>query len=285
MAAKEDLLRILEDVVEKALKENRGTIGKLREYGDKLNYLASKDIVKGDVNVLLIAIASSSHMIGKGEEEDRETIKSLAVQMVLLWFAGYATSAATTACCAFEMGWDDSIWDRLMAEQDDIVADAGFGDVTYDQVNGSMPLLESYITEIVRLYPAASGINRRADKDVVVLGRLVRAGESLMLEFPGAMRDERIYETPDTVIIDRFLKEKNVSPPPKIACFGSPGSVHYCLGAALAKVFMKTTLAVLLRKYRFRLDPKQSRAYTTAPEFTPKSKVVVNYFGKRKAET
>ncbi len=280
-AAKEKILARLASVVEKNLVEKADTISRLREYGDNLSYKGSKDIKNGDVNVLLIAIARSGLKTGREQNKNPEEIKDLCNLILLIWFAGFATSAATTSCAAFEMGLNQDIWSQLVAEQDGIVTKAGSETVTYEQANTQMPLLDSYITEILRMRPALPFLSRKTTKDLEILGYYVKAGSVVSCDFSSAMRDEAMYPDPDTLKVDRFVKKPGKPSPPRVISFGGPGNPHHCIGAALSKIVMKTTLAVLLREYRLEMDPKQSRAYAKVPEEIPKSKVVVTSVEKR----
>lgn len=279
--AKRELVVILRGAVLSKLRDSTDTIGSLREYGENLSYQANKDIITGDVDVLLIAIACSDLKTGT-TSNDLEVIDSLCNLMLLIWFAGYATSAATSSCALFELGWDKSIVAQLTKEQEDLIsAAAGDRAVTYDQTNTQMPLLDSYITEIMRLHPAASGLSRRAAADAEVMGRYVKKDTTVLVSLANAMRDERFYPQPNTLKVDRFVPKKGEPPATKILSFGGPGSPHYCLGGALSKVLMKTTFAVLLRNYSIELNPTQSREYYSIPEQVPKSRVVIDEFSRR----
>ncbi len=281
MRSKREVLEILENVILENLEKNADIIERLRSYGDKLSHEGSKDIVKGEVNMLLIMTAFSDLKTGKGQNNDPNTIARISSLLLSVWFAGYATTAATTTAASLQLGFEKSIWDPLQEEQDRIVSEAESKEVTYDQILSKMPLLESFITEILRLYPAIIGASRKASQDINVLGHYVEAGSIIFFDFISAMRDERMYEDPHTLKVDRFVKEKGKTPAPRIFTFGTPGSPHFCLGAALAGVLMKTTFSVLLREYKMELDPRQSREYTLVPEIVPKSKVVVRCFERR----
>lgn len=282
MMARDDMTDFLKKLISTTVVEKKHVIDKLREYGDSLSYKGSRDIRSGEVNVMLIAIAKSGLATDADAENNPEEVSTLANLMLLLWFAGYATSAATTSCAAFEMGLDADVWSQLRAEQDAITAQAGGPEVTYPQTQ-AMPLLDSFITEMLRMYPAAASI-RAATADMSVLGRHVRNGEKVFLDFPAVMRDQALFDTPEELHVDRFVKKPGAQTPPAVLAFGAPGSPHYCLGAALAKVMMKTTLSVLLREYDMVLEPGQSKKYAIAPDNTPRSKVVVSGFERRRAD-
>ncbi len=131
------------------------------------------------------------------------------------------------------------------------------------------------------MHPAIPGMSRKTTKDLEILGHYVKAGSIVSCDFSSAMRDEAMYPDPDIVKVDRFVKKQGKPSPPRVVSFGGPGSPHYCIGAALSKILMKTTLAVLLREYRLEMDPKQSREYTKVPDEAPKSKVIVTSAWKR----
>ncbi len=281
LKAQREIVAVLERVFKRNLSEKKDILEKLREYGENLAYQGTKDIRKGDVNVLLIAMANSDLKTGADEANDPDVVKKLMSLMLLLWFAGYATSAATSSCAAFEMGMDPNIWSTLEAEQNAIVAAAGSKDVTFEQVTSMMPLLDSFLTEMLRMHPAVIGVARVVAKDLNLLGHYVKAGDKVFLDFMAAMRDHRMYPDADKLIVDRFVRKPGKPSPPRVVSFGGPGSPHYCLGAALAKVLMKTTFAVLLREYHVEMDPKQSKKYGFIPDETPVSKVVVQKFEKR----
>ncbi len=280
--ARDDIMAILADVVRRDLKERAETINKLREYGDDIMKLGVKDITTGEVDILLVLIANSSLSTEPDAPIDEEVVVSLCWPMLLLWTAGYQTSAVTSMCTSFEMGLDESIHAKLVAEQDAIVAEAG-GDVavTYEQTVSEMPLLDSFITEMLRLHPAAPAVGRKIVKDVEILGRFVSKDTKIFCDIEAAHRNANIYPDPHTIVVDRFLKREGQPKPPPVLSFGAPGSPHYCIGALLAKVLMKTTFATLLREYTYKLKPGQTTKYRVFPEPVPKSDVVVNSFQRR----
>ena len=276
MRARNEILQILEDVIRRALVEHARTIQRLRAYGDRIAALSARDIATGEVNVLLVLLASSDLSTEPGAANDSATIARLARLLVVLWFAGYMTSAATTSCAAFELGFSPSIHDALYAEQAALDPE-----LTYSQVQSEMPLLDAYLTEVLRMHPPIPGIHRKPTRDVAILGRRVPAGTTIYFELEPSMRDPRLYPNPEQLQIDRFLKRPGVPSPPRILSFGPPGDVHHCLGSAMSRVLMKATLAVLLREYTMVLDEKQSRRYSYIPEDSPSSKVRVKELRKR----
>jgi cytochrome P450 len=81
-----------------------------------------------------------------------------------------------------------------------------------------------------------AGTLRYAVRDFDLRGRRISEGEMLMLSFGGANRDPEVYERPDTLDLDREVKD--------LLAFGH--GPHYCLGANLARQEMGAMLDALL---------------------------------------
>ena len=140
-----------------------------------------------------------------------------------------------------------------------------------------MPLLDSFVTEVIRVHPAGGSMIRVANKDVEIMGHYVRRGTLVNLDFLAAHTDESIFPNAHQLIPDRFMHGKTRN----ILSFGAPGSAHYCSGSALAKMQLKCLLSNLLRNYNFTLDEKQSREFRYVPEISPISGVVLSNITKR----
>ncbi len=282
MKSRNALMDMIAKVVRKNLRERSGEINKLREYGDSIMKEGVKEVAVGNVDILLVLVAESSLSTEPGAAIDEEVVESLCYSILLLWFAGYSTSAATNMCLSFELGLDDFAMKRIVAEQDSVVAAAdGVKNVTYEQLMNEMPLLDSYLLEILRTRPPIAVLGRKVSKDIEVLGHYVPKDSLVFLDVLAANTDSSLYPEPHKIIVDRFVKEEGKPKPPGILSFGAPGSPHYCIGSALAKVMMKTTMGTLLREYSYVLDKKQSKEYRSIPEISPESGVVLESFKKR----
>ncbi len=80
------------------------------------------------------------------------------------------------------------------------------------------------------------GLSRVLTADVTVHGTTMKRGDSVLLLFGSANRDERVFAHPDVFDIDR-------KPEHQVA-FGR--GVHFCLGAALARMEARIALHALL---------------------------------------
>lgn len=126
-----------------------------------------------------VLIAASSLSTEPGAHLDDAIIDQLVSTLSAIWFAGHETNASTTLSSLFELGFNPEVYQQMMKEQDKLIAvHGGIRDVTYNQLS-EMPLLDSFISETLRLHPAALSIERIASEDVEILGRFVAKGELL----------------------------------------------------------------------------------------------------------
>ncbi len=108
-------------------------------------------------------------------------------------------------------------WERLAAEPD------------------RMPLA---IEELIRWVTPLNNMFRTAASDAVVSGTPIAAGERVMLLYPAANRDPRVFDRPEVFDIAR-------DPNPHLA-FGH--GTHFCLGANLARIELRLLFESLTRR-------------------------------------
>ncbi len=277
MKAKDELRDLVSGVIERVLVEQADVIKTLRSYGGEVIAQGSKDLGNTEVNMLLLWLAAETK-IQIGVKNDPVLYQNLAMKIVGIWFAGFATSAITSSCAIFEMLRDRSLWNELVAEQEVIIAkNQGARRIEYSQLS-EMVKLESVINEALRLHPVALGVVRKVNRDVEVFGRRIEKGDKVWFDFASAMIDDAYYPDGEQFKWDRFLKQEGRKPVPKVLTFSPPGAPHYCVGAQFAYMIMKTAIGELLRSYSVKLDPTASTEYSILPENVPKAKVPVSDF-------
>lgn len=90
------------------------------------------------------------------------------------------------------------------------------------------------VEELLRFHsPMPDGLPRVALEDVVVAGTRIRAGEGLLVSVAAANWDERTFERPDEVEIERATARQHLS-------FGHGG--HRCIGQWLARAEIQIAL-------------------------------------------
>ncbi|GAU65947.1 putative cytochrome P450 [Streptomyces sp. NBRC 110611] len=109
------------------------------------------------------------------------------------------------------------------------------------QVRDAPELVPRVVEELLRFVPLGSdaGLPRVATEDVEVGGRLIRAGETVMVSRPSANRDRAVFPRPDEIVLDRADN-------PHLA-FGF--GIHHCLGVHLARLELQVAVGRLVARF------------------------------------
>jgi cholest-4-en-3-one 26-monooxygenase len=99
-------------------------------------------------------------------------------------------------------------------------------------------LWRSAVEEILRWTTPVRALRRTAVRDAELRGKRVRAGDSLVLLYLSANRDEEVFADPDVFRVDRRPND-HVS-------FGF--GTHFCLGANLARMEMRVVIGRVLER-------------------------------------
>ena len=100
-------------------------------------------------------------------------------------------------------------------------------------------LIEGAVEEFLRMYPAFAHFRRTATREVELCGQTIREGDKVLLWYVSSNRDESVYADPQRLDVTRR---------PDHQAFGAGGR-HFCLGAALARLEIKTLLTETLRRF------------------------------------
>lgn len=98
-------------------------------------------------------------------------------------------------------------------------------------------LLATTADEIIRWVTPVKHFMRTATEDYVLRGTTIKAGESVLMSYPSANRDEEAFTTDPNVFDIGRSPNKHLS-------FGF--GVHYCLGAMLARMELKAFFGALV---------------------------------------
>jgi cytochrome P450 len=99
-------------------------------------------------------------------------------------------------------------------------------------------LLPTAVDEMIRWVTPVKEFMRTASADTVFGGKPIAKGESVLLSYPSANRDEEVFTDPFRFDVGRD--------PNKHLAFGF--GAHYCLGAALAKMEARALFSELLSR-------------------------------------
>jgi cytochrome P450 len=108
-------------------------------------------------------------------------------------------------------------------------------------------LLPTAIEEMLRYTSIVQGLRRTALRDTEIRGRRIRAGDSVVMVYPSANRDEAVFDAPDAFRVDRTPNEH--------LTFGL--GPHFCLGASLARMELRVVFERILQRLpALALDPE-----------------------------
>jgi cytochrome P450 family 142 subfamily A polypeptide 1 len=99
--------------------------------------------------------------------------------------------------------------------------------------------LEVAIEEMVRWVTPIQNMNRTATRDTELGGQKIREGDRLLLLYPSANRDDRVFEDPFRFDIERSPNEH--------VAFGGYGR-HHCLGVQLARLELRVLFHEVLAR-------------------------------------
>ena len=140
----------------------------------------------------------------------------------LVLIAGVDTTWSAIGSSLWHLATHDADRERLVAEPE------------------LMPLA---IEELLRAYSPVT-MARVVTEDVEYGGCPMKAGDKVLMNFPGANRDPEVFEDADTVVLDR-AHNRHVA-------FGS--GIHRCAGSNLARMELRIALEEWLRRIpEFRL--------------------------------
>ncbi len=180
----------------------------------------------------MITILANSKL----EEEDRylEHAEALSILNQFL-VAGHETTTST-------FGWGM----LLLCQNPEL----------QEKIRGDAKRVKTFVEEVLRMEAPVQGLPRVVTQDTTLGGYSLKAGDIIMLRYGAANRDERQFENPDEVNVDREKAGLQMA-------FGS--GVHHCIGAPLARQELNIGFFELVEKFQdFSLDSDK-----TAPVADP----------------
>jgi cytochrome P450 len=114
-------------------------------------------------------------------------------------------------------------------------------------LRGQPKLIDSFVEEALRLESPFRQQMRSIPHDTTLGGVAIPAGSTAVLMFGSANRDPAEFDHPDDVDLNRGSPRRHLA-------FGH--GIHYCVGAALARIEARAVLTALLKRTReFSVDP------------------------------
>lgn len=158
-----------------------------------------------------------SKMVHAEEQGDQLSEEEIIISTNFLLFAGHETTANLIAVGMSLLLQQPEQFERLKADPDKIPA---------------------AVEELLRCVSPVHTLARQALQDVTIRGVDIPVGSSLYLMVGSANRDAEKYPDPERLDINRN--------PTRTLGFGY--GIHYCLGAALARMESQVAFATMLRR-------------------------------------
>lgn len=214
---------------------------------DKVIYgiIADRRASGRDTGDLLSMLLLAQDEEGEGSLSDTQ----VRDEVLTLFLAGHETTANALTWGWYLLSQNHEAEARMHAEIDDVLA----GRTPSMEDLPRLPYTSGVFSEILRLYPPAWAIGRRALEDVELGGYLIPAGNVLLLSPYVTHRDPRWWPEPESFRPERWLTEAPSRP--KFAYFPFGGGARVCIGERFAGMEGVLLLAAIAQKWQFKLQP------------------------------
>ncbi len=159
-----------------------------------------------------------SELLADSESAERLSPFEVATVVFGLLFAGHETTTNLLANAVHRLLGVPGLWERLVAEP---------------------ALMSAAVEEVLRLDTSVPVWRRVTTRPVELGGEWLPAGARLLVALGSANHDGDVFERPDEVDLDRRNTREHLS-------FGF--GIHFCLGASLARMEVRTALEVLAER-------------------------------------
>jgi cytochrome P450 len=204
------------------------------------------------------------------ETGEAMTDAQLADEVLTLFLAGHDTTANTLSWALYLLSRHPSVGRRLAAEVDAVVGD---GEVDLAAL-ARLDYTKAVIAEVLRLYPPAWAIPRRAVSDDVIGGFRIRAGDNVIAMPYVVHRHPRFWPNPEGFDPERFID----GPPTgdaKLSYVPFGAGPRLCVGKALAEMEAAIVIARIARRCRLDLVSGQKVQPRSAITLKPSTRLAM----------
>ena len=112
------------------------------------------------------------------------------------------------------------------------------------------------VEELMRFVSPVQGLARVTTRPVTIADVTIPAGDQVLMLYGSANHDETVYDDPDVLDLDRDVRSH----------WGFGHGIHYCLGAAVARLEIRVALTVLLEQIaEYEVDEAAVERYQLVP--------------------
>lgn len=157
-----------------------------------------------------------SDLVHANVEGGRLNVQELLSVAHQLLTAGNDTTTSALANAVRHLAEHPDIWEALQKERSKI---------------------PQFVEEVLRLYAPVQRLFRRARRDLDIAGVPIPKGSVVVIQWGGANLDERRFECPHQLDLERVDADRHLS-------FGT--GIHFCIGNQLARSEMRIAIGSLL---------------------------------------
>jgi cytochrome P450 len=110
----------------------------------------------------------------------------------------------------------------------------------YDKLRADQSLIPNMVAEIIRWQTPLAYMRRTANEDTVIGGKQILKNDQLLMWYVSGNRDERVFEDPNRLIIDRPNARSHLS-------FGF--GLHRCMGNRLAEMQLRIIWEEIMKRF------------------------------------
>jgi cytochrome P450 len=217
--------------------------------------LAILDDVVGDLIARKRAAPGSdllSMLMAARDEDTGEAMsdRQLRDEAVTMLIAGHETTALVLTFAWYLLAQHPEADEKLHAEVSRVLGDRR---PSADDIL-QLPYTTLVVHEVMRLYPPAWSIARRALKDDTIGGVRIPAGSGVLLVSYLTHRHPAFWDAPETFDPERFTPARAAGRP-RFAYFPFAGGPRQCIGNHFAMMEAVLIVAMIAQRYRPRLVP------------------------------
>jgi len=110
----------------------------------------------------------------------------------------------------------------------------------YDKLRANPDLIPNMVAEIIRWQTPLAHMRRRALVDTELGGKVIKAGDKVVMWYVSGNRDPQMFENPDAFIIDRPNARSHMS-------FGF--GIHRCMGNRVGEMQLRVAWEEILKRF------------------------------------
>lgn len=188
----------------------------------------------------------------KDEDGNYLPLDEVINHILLLFWAGYDTTASAGSWCFHLLAHHPEWQDRLRREADEVLGDRDFdlGDVA------ALEQLSWFLREQERFRPSIIMFSRETFEDVEVGGFMIPKGVSVMYSPYMSHHIDKYFERPNVFDPERWNPERGERQAKAANLIGFGGGPRLCLGRNFALMQLRVMITTVLRHYELQPDPR-----------------------------